>query len=228
MKKLAAFFLVLLVVPGAGAAQASRAYTLAALLTHEFEEVTVEGVTKYSRYQERFYRQGSNVWTERVFPNNRPAAVHKPSGHQHDVDLATASRHITRTINGKAKIAFVSVPDKVIINVSAEDYPTVGFNGSWDSAYHIVKPQFLRTMTRSKIPSPVSGAVWYEKDVGKETTRILWSSSLALPLVIESRSKQGYYYTKVSVKLIIPPARGRMPWELQKQLTHVDFADMGD
>ena len=228
MNRIIVALLISVAIPDAWAAQATQSDSLAALLTHEYQEITAEGVTRNSRYQERFYRQGDHVWIERVFPKDQPANAHKLSSHHHGADLATASRHITRTSNGKAKIALVSFTDKALINVGPEEYQTVGFNGSWSSAYHIVSPQSLKTMQRSRAPNPGSGATWYEKDSGKEIIRVLWSSDLALPLVIENRDKHGGAYSKMSVKLLPPPDKQSMPWTRIKQLTQMEFADMGD
>lgn len=204
---------------------------LAAILTHESHELTAEGVSKDVRYQERFIRKNGHVWAERIVPESVSAESEKheaKDGHKHDFNFNIAAKHIIKDANGIPSISFVNRHDKLIIAVGKEEYQTIGFDGSWESAYYLVSPALVRKLSLSGMPSPAANARWYEKNGKDDFFRVLWAEDMELPLVIESGTKNGVRHSKVTAKIVPLPQTGALPWVNLQNFEHKDYNDLLD
>lgn len=228
------FFLIALLAPIAvqAAAPVGEDKALAAILTHESHEVTAEGVTKEFRYQERFIRSGGHVWAERILPEgiqSKPEAGHKAKGeHEHEFNFNLAAKHIAKDAKGNLNISFANMRDKVIVAIAREEYQTVGFDGSWESAYYLVNPAAVKKLPLSKAPSPVAKARWYEKQGKEDYYRVLWAEDLELPLVIESGTRNGNRHSRISSKIVQLPQSAGLPWMNLQNFEHKDYNDLLD
>lgn len=181
------FIYAMLLAFAAMGVQAADIDGVVAVVSYESERLGADGVWKTSRYKERFFRSGEHVWIERIVPAIAPAPA--SAGDQHGQErkvLETAAKHITKASGERADLVFVVPQSKTIVALRADDMPAVGFDGRWESAYHIIKPSLIQSMR--KVGAARDGAVWYEKESGQALSKILWSEPLALPLRIESRS----------------------------------------
>lgn len=214
----------------AGSAVQAGPLDLAATLTYSYHAVTADGVTKESRFQEKLYRVGNQVWTERILPANAPRDAkdgHDEHEHKHDLGLAAAAKHIVRDARGNLSLNFVRRADRQIIHAEQRDYSELGFDGSWEGAYYIVNPQQLQKMQRLKRPA-AAGEVWYELRQQDRFVRVLWSEARQLPLLIESGSFDGSLYAKTEIKSEALPRLSQLPWNQLAHYQRKDYVDLLD
>lgn len=233
MNRLLLLLVLVLLLPfsASSAALGKGQKDLAAILTHESHVVTAEGVSKDLRYQERFMRKNGHVWAERIVPESVKADVEKhgaKEGHKHDFNFNLAAKHIVKDANGIPAISFVNRHDKVIVAVGKEEYQSIGFDGSWESAYYLVNPALVRKLALSRTPSPVANARWYEKNGKDDFFRVLWAEDLELPLVIESGTRNGVRHSKVTAKIVTLPQTAVLPWVNLQNFEHKDYNDLLD
>ena len=215
-----------------GAVQAGP-LDLAATLTYEYHSVTADGVVKDSRFQEKLYRVGNQVWTERILPANTP---HNDAGHdehkhkhkhKHDLGLAAAAKHVVRDARGNLNLDFVRRADRQIIHAEQRDYAELGFDGSWAGAYFIVNPLQLQKMQKLKRPA-AAGQVWYEQQQQDRFVRVLWSETRQIPLLIESGSSNGNLYARTAIKPEAMPQLNQLPWNRLAGYRRKDYVDLLD
>ncbi len=231
MKRLLLLLVFLLPLSASSASLDKGRKDLAAILTHESHVLTAEGVSKDTRYQERFIRKNEHVWAERIVPDKVQAEAEKPGareGHKHDFNFNLAAKHIVKDVNGIPAISFVNRHDKLVVAVGKEEYQSIGFDGSWESAYHLVSPALVRKLALSGAPSPVANARWYEKNDKDDFFRVLWAEDLELPLVIESGARNGVRHNKVTAKIVALPQAAVLPWVNLQNFEHKDYNDLLD
>lgn len=198
---------------------------LSALIRYTQRVHTPDGMTKETRFQEQLVRTRNQVWQARVLPAAQAHAHEEDEahGHLHPGDLATAARHLTRQPDGSLTLAFVKPEDHVIIAADPRDYPEVGFDGSWEAAFHLVDPASLKAMTRR--PGP-RGATWYEQKGPRQFLRVLWDARHQLPLCIESGTHDGTRFTRTEV--LPRPLPARLPWAETVGFAKKDYVDLLD
>lgn len=199
---------------------------LALVLTHDSTSLSADGITRTSHYQERLYRQDQQVWLERVIPASvAHAAAHIDSdGHKH-LDLDTSARWVSRIDDKKAEIRLVNRHDRQLVTVDSGDYDAIGFDGDWPTAYYLVDPAKLHSMSLSKRPAPGAGQ-WYES-IGKGGyVRILWDIKQQYPRRIESGTADGSQRKVVQIEQIAQPKQ--MPWLVLKGYQQKDYTDFMD
>ncbi|MBM3114908.1 hypothetical protein [Jeongeupia naejangsanensis] len=222
------FCFALLATPLAHAAALPDA---AATITYESRVVTAEGVTKQTRFQERWLRSKDNVWSERIVPANAlPESVHEGEhggehDHHHDMNFATAAKYVYLDAKGVVALNFVRPAQKTVIVMGKGDYAQVGFDGSWQAAATLVDRKQLDKMTRVAKPAP-DGASWYEQRQNKQYVRVLWSSARQLPLSIESGRDDGSSWSRITVAPQALPAT--LPWTRMAGYTRKDYMDLLD
>ncbi len=218
-------------VLGVLAQTATAAPDLAATLTYETHELTNEGVSRITRFQERFLRAGNQVWTERLIPLQ---ARYVTGGHVHSARcgklhmLPLSAKLITRQANGQLKLQFVQPLSQTIIDTDTRDYPEVGFDNAWDRAYYLVDKQALQRMKKMSRASDVDRATWYEQEGAGQFTRVLWSAQHQVPLVIESGTTNGTRLTRTTVNLEAMPSKHLLPWGHLGSMQHKDYIDLLD
>lgn len=207
-------------------------------VTHLSSSLGTDGIQRSTAFTERVVRRGNTVWIERVVPHAAQAAHRHEhdgvapvaKGHKH-VDLSAASRWIEKLPDGKLKFKLVSTVDKVIVDVAPAEYGTVGFDGSWLTAYHLMDPRGIQGMT----PGAKEGAGrWYEAKSkskstgpgGPDTVRLLWDEKLELPLKVSSRNAAGTVTRSTSVRVL--GAVTQAPWSAVSAYSVKDYADFLD
>lgn len=176
------------------------------LVKHDITEIGADGVTRNIRFQERVYRRNGLVWVERVLPAEAHRGEdHAQGGHDHKhMDLAASARWITQDKGQGVRIRLVNHHDRVVIDVPAAEYANVGFDGSWENAWHLLDPRQLKDMR-------VKSGGLYEKAGNGNTVRVLWDSKAEIPRRVESANKSGTS-RKIMVAEDIPAPR-KTPWE---------------
>lgn len=195
------------------------------VITHEASAVGADGVTRSSRYQERFLRDGGNIWLQRLLPANAPLVeTGHAGGHEHP-DLGLAGRHITRGADGRGRLALVLAHERRVVDLRPVDYEDVGFDDCWTCAYHFMDPARLARMTRL---GGQDGLVRYQQRDAGVLWRITWDERLQIPRLLESRRLDGRQWSRIT----LAPAAGRpaqpVPWASYRGYVHIDLADLGD
>ena len=245
--------LIAAAVAAAGSAHAGADVDLR--ITRYSKVVTAEGVTREARYEEMMLRRAGHVWTARVLPSAAQGhgnehghddghgddhghggkagahkAVHTTAprnsvGHNH-FNPVTLPRHVAME-NGKLRLAYVDAHTKELISIPQGEFDNVGFDGSWDHAYHLLDTKGLQAMTVSRRASTVPGARWRERERNGLYERVLWDDRKQLPLVIESGDKAGTFYYRTELKVAAGLTRD-LPWQKLKGYAQREYADYLD
>ncbi|MBB3222723.1 hypothetical protein [Pseudoduganella umbonata] len=224
-------------------------------ITRYSKVVTAEGVTREARYEETMLRRAGHVWTARVLPGTghghghghedehghghgndtahgqgKAAVAHKVAarksvGHKH-FNPVTLPRHVAMD-GGRLQLTYVDAHAKEVIAIPPGEFDNVGFDGSWDHAYHLLDTGGLRAMAASKRPSPVPGARWRERERDGLYERVLWDEKKQLPLVIESGDRAGTFYNRTELKVAAGLTQD-LPWRNLKGYAQREYADFLD
>jgi hypothetical protein len=211
------------------ASQAAPDVTLE--VVHRSSQLGTDGVLRSAEFSERVMRRGDTVWVERVLP----AGAEEASAHQHvkadahashkHMDLGAATRWIQRGSDGKVKLRLVSEHDRTVVDIAAAEYGTVGFDGSWLAAYHLIDPAVLKQLKPGEASGP---ARWFETVVkpGVNKVRVLWDAKLELPLQVQSVSSNGLVKRQTQVRVL--RAGQAKPWAATSSYSVKDYADFLD
>lgn len=221
------FFSVILSLLAMGAAQAAPDVTLE--VTHQSSALGADGIKRSSVFTERVVRQGDAVWIERVVPpgahlddDHAKAKMGAAKDHKH-ADLSAATRWIQRLPDGKLKFRLVAMHDKVVVDIAPAEYATVGFDGSWLAAYHLIDPAVLKKM---KAGETTPQGQWYEDAKGANKIRVLWDEKRAMPLQVVSQSDQGRATRTTTVRVM--DAMTKNPWNMTQKFSQKDYSDFLD
>lgn len=193
------------------------------LIDHSLTETTPDGVTRKLHFQERMYRRANMVWIERVLPAGaHDAAEHAKGGHEHKhLDLAAAARQVTLAADKTISVRLVNVHDKVVINVPPPEYGNIGFDGSWDNAWHLLDPKQLKTM------QAVAGkAEHYRLKKGNLDLQVEWDGKGEFPRRVESRNSEGTRHKLMVVSAA--PAPKVLPWANLQGYAQKEYSDYLD
>jgi hypothetical protein len=209
------------------AAATAFARDLDLLVEHRVKTVGADGVTRTTEFAEHVVRRKDQVWIERVIPAGaRETKAHANSGHDDKhLDLGAAARWITLEGGKTLNIHLVNAEDKVVVSVPAAEYDSIGFDGNWDSAWHLLDPRQLQAMKPVAGDAP-SGMRWYESDFGSLKVRVLWDEKSEIPRRVESGNKKGTTRKLMSVQNISPPKN--LPWTLIGSYRQRDYTDYLD
>lgn len=200
-------------------------------VTHHSMSVGADGVRRSSDFSERVVRWGDTVWVERVLPpgahqdlDHAKSKVGAAKDHKH-ADLSAATRWIQRGPDNKVRLRLVSVHDQVVVDVATTEFATVGFDGSWTSAYHLMDPEALK---KFKPLEKTAAGQWFESPVkpGGNVVRILWDAQRELPVKVSTRNAQGNIERSTVVK-VLPMVRQK-PWDAVAKFTTKDYSDFLD
>lgn len=193
------------------------------LVRHWSRSVGADGITRTVEYSERVHRRASTLWVERVLPagaHSHEAHAKGGAAHRH-IDVSTAARWITREANGDVRLRLVPVDDKVLVDVAKTDYENVGFDGSWDAAWHLIDPAALKRLQRR---SQVGELARYgAKDKGRQID-VVWNTRGQHPVSVASTS--GLTQRRTTVQTIAAPKRA--PWDHAQTLNKKDYSDYLD
>jgi hypothetical protein len=209
----------LLILAAARIALAAPA-DLSVILTYETRTAGLDGITRTTTHQDRFYRREGHVWIERVVP----AAPAKQHGHR-DLDMARVARHVQPGANGGVKVELVDVEHKLLIDVAPSDLSRVEVGARWDDAWYLLSPAELAKLTAAAGKAP-PGARWLERRDGDDRVRVLWSDALGFPLEIERTRKDGSSRAVVHAQPIASPKTP--PWSDTAAFRRKDLSDFSD
>jgi hypothetical protein len=185
--------------------------------------VSADGVVRDARWQEKLVRcsgrDGDEAWRERVLPEKRVKTSHAHDEHDHP-DLALVAKHYV-----KKKVELVDRERKLIIDVDAPEFGSIGFDGDFDAAARLVSANVRKQMHPLDRKAP-EGAIWLERRTGARFQRVLWSSDLDLPLAVEAGDDEGTQLQKLTVNVASAPEIP--PWEAVASYPHKEWADLGD
>lgn len=187
--------------------------------------ITEEGVTRESRYEERWLRRTGHVWVERVLPQRaKDTHEHKGSGHRH-FNPTLLARHVTLE-DGKLKLEYVDAHARERIAVPPGEYGNVSFNGSWDSQFYLVAPKMIAELPLSTRVSNVPGARWREREKNGQFQRVLWDDERQIALVIESGDRAGQEFQRIEARP--SKASAAAPWNKLAGYSLREYADFLD
>lgn len=207
--------------------------------------MTAEGVLRESRYQEKMLRRAGHIWVERVLPANsgiaqvehsavhgqiKKVALEKPKahiGHEHaEFNPVLLARHVLLE-QGKLRLEMIDMHEQQIVAIPASEYENVSFDGSWENAFFLLKPNQLEKLPISKRPSPVASASWRERENKDGFLRILWDQQRQIPLLIESGDKAGRVLNRMEISPLASLRRD-LPWQKLKGFGQKEYADFLD
>lgn len=202
--------------------------TVAATISHTTRVWSSSGILQTFEFKEKMVRQGNTIWIERVIPQQADileAQQHnaEQAGHKH-LDKERAAKWITLNSDGSITLRLVDPENKAVVTVSKAEFSTVRFDGRWQTAYHLVSPDFLKTLTLKKVSK--SGVQELVKEDGLQQTAIQWDTLTELPLEMVYQDKDGVRFQKSSITLNSPPST--LPWKNlagYKQMELSDFLD---
>jgi hypothetical protein len=208
-----------------GVAQAAPDVTLE--VTHQGNVLGADGIKRSTVFTERVVRQGDTVWIERIMPTgahqedaHAKAKVGASKDHKH-ADLSAATRWIQRLPDGKLKFRLVAMHDQVVVDIAPTEYATVGFDGAWLAAYHLIDPAVLKTL---KAGETTPQGQWFENTKGRNSVRVLWDAKREIPLQVLSQGVNGNRST--IVKVLHTAAKN--PWDVAKTFAQKDYSDFLD
>lgn len=200
---------------------------LAALVEHTTREITSSGVHKSVRFQEKIYRGENDVWIERVIPDvvedhhEEPKVGH--GGHKH-LNRDLCARWISRLPDGSVRFRLVDTDHKTIIDVLPAEYSSVGFNGRWDMAYHLIAPSFLKTLTPTGSKS--GGIQNYTRKDAQQNVVVIWDYSREMPTQMRFKDAKGIKEQAAVVSLGKLPAQ--LPWTKLADYKKAELSDFMD
>ena len=220
---------LLLALLAAGTCLAAEAadLDLDLLVEHHLTELGADGITRTIQFQERVHRRQNLVWVERVIPEGaHDAAAHAEGGHDHKhLDLAAAARWITLEGGKVVKVRLVNAHDRVVIDVPPAEFGDVGFDGSWENAFHLLDPRQLQAMKPAAGEAP-PGTRWYQVVNGGRTVRVLWDDRAGIPRRVQSSDATGTSRKSMSARDVAAPRAA--PWNGLagfQQKVYSDFLD---
>jgi hypothetical protein len=201
-------------------------------VTHRSSSLGADGIQRSTAFTEKVLRRGDMVWIERVLPNGAHAEAEHAQAkngtakdHKH-ADLSAATRWIQRGADGKLTFRLVAAHDKVIVDIAPAEYGTVGFDGSWPAAYHLIDPVVLKKLK----PGAKSGSGQWFESTGKlaisNPVRVLWDSGLEIPLQVHTTSANGNSTRSTTVRVL--KAGATAPWSLISAYVVKDYSDFLD
>lgn len=203
---------------------------VALLVRHVDVTHSADGVKRTIEFSERVYRRGDTVWIERVLPAAGASAAtrqaHEPPGdadthaHRH-LNVATATRWITRGRDGGAELRLVSVQDAVVVGLTKVDWSNVGFDGSWSAASHLLDPALLTRM--KTVRTDADTTTFVRDDPGGRLT-VVWDRGAGVPIRVETVDARGVRKTTTE-RLPMPTV---MPWSNIATFDKKDYADYLD
>ena len=203
---------------------------LDAVITYEMRQVLASGITRTETWKEQLVRRGGSVWTQRVLPNRghsdkahggTPAVAHRKH-----FNYETAGRWLQIDSKGETQLRFIDAERKMLVTIPKTEFASVGFDGRWDAAAHLLPPSLLKTMQASGPSAQRDDSVWFTQGTGEWQHRVRWSTVKQVALRIESTRADGSLRRTVLVEPVTP--RKLLPWQGTtdyEQKTFDDFLD---
>ncbi len=186
-----------------------------------------DGVIRTTYLDEHFVRKGSAAWIERVIPSVVPPKKKHTTGTGHEHFDPLEGARLVELDKDQLRLSFVQPDDKVRIGIPKSEYPSIGFDGSWERAYYMMTPQEYAALKPTERASSVPDAKWYEGSDKENYLRILIDFKNAIPLVIERGNFIGTRTLKITMS---PQALKDIPseWKNINKYTPKVFSDYAD
>jgi hypothetical protein len=200
-------------------------------VTHRSASLGADGIQRSTEFTERVLRRGDTVWVERVIPagahqenEHKQAKAGAAKDHKH-ADLSAATRWIQKGTDGKLKLKLVSAHDQVVVDIAPAEFATVGFDGAWPAAYHLIDPAVLQKL---KPAGKNSEGQWFEspKADGANQVRVLWDAKLEVPLQVQTKSANGLSSRSTTVRVL--KSADKAPWQATAGYATKDYSDFLD
>ena len=160
-----------------------------------------DGVIRTTFLEEHFVRKGPAAWVERVIPSVVPAKKKSKSGSDHEHFDPLEGARLVELEKGQIRLSFLQHDDKVRVGIPKSEYPSIGFDGSWERAYYMMTPQEYAALKPTARATSIPDTQWYEGDDKENFLRILIDFKNAIPLVIE----RGNFIVTRSLKITLSP-----------------------
>lgn len=199
------------------------AQTIDLLVKHFAVSQGADGVKRSTEFSERLVRTADSVWISRVLPPSALSAhdhAKAAEAHKH-LDASTASRWITRAVNGDVALRLVPNNEKLLVTVTKTDYGNVGFDGSWAAAWSLIDPATLKRMKAGPAKGELTTYTLAEKN---RMLTVVWNRRLEVPMLVES--SDGTSSRRTVVQVLAPPSA--RPWDRLRGFTQKDYADYLD
>lgn len=211
-----------------------KADAVDAIIRYDVRIDGADGVMRTESWQERLIRRGDVVWIERVLPD-APDASHSALevGHKH-FDYGRSARLVERLPDGAVRLRFVDRERRMVVEVPAAEYGTVGFSPNWEAAAHIIAPAAVAGMKPAADAGMKTAAsagrarAWREENTAGWQHRLLWSDAMQLPIRVESRMTDGRVVRTLEVRAVSLTPPDRLPWRTldgYERRTYDDFTD---
>lgn len=186
-----------------------------------------DGVIRTTYLDEHLVRKGPAAWIERVIPSIVPPKKkhNSGSGHEHFDPLEGA--RLVELEKDQLRLSFIQADDKVRIGIPKSEYPSIGFDGSWERAYYMMTPQEYAAIKPTDRTTSQPETKWYEGGDKENYLRILIDFKNAIPLVIERGNFVGTRSLKIT---LIPQTLKDIPsdWKNINKFTPKVFSDYAD
>ena len=186
-----------------------------------------DGVIRTTYLEEHFVRKGPAAWVERIIPSIVPAKKKAKSGSDHEHFDPLEGARLVELEKGQIRLSFLQHDDKVRVGIPKSEYPSIGFDGSWERAYYMMTPQEYSALKPTARATTVPNSQWYEGDDKENYLRILIDFKNAIPLMIERGNFIGTRNHKIT---LTPIALKDIPSEWKNIYTYTpkvysDFVD---
>jgi hypothetical protein len=158
-----------------------------------------DGVIRTTFLEEHFVRKGSAAWVERVIPSIVPPKKKNKSGSDHEHFDPLEGARLVELEKGQLRLSFVQPDEKFRVGIPKSEYPSIGFDGSWERAYYMMTPQEYAALKPSAKSTNLPETKWYEGDDKENYLRILVDFKNAIPLVIERGNLNGTRSLKITL-----------------------------
>jgi len=186
-----------------------------------------DGVIRTTFLEEHFVRKGSAAWVERIIPSMVPAKRKAKSGSDHEHFDPLEGARLVEMEKGQLRLSFLQHDDKVRVGIPKSEYPSIGFDGSWERAYYMMTPQEYAALKPTSRTTSIANTQWYEGDDKENYLRILIDFKNAIPLIIERGNFIGTRNHKITLS---PQTLKEIPLEWKNINTYTpkvysDFVD---
>ncbi|NTV11625.1 MAG: hypothetical protein HGA47_12765 [Zoogloea sp.] len=196
-------------------------------IQHSIHSVGADGITRDSSFSESLIRRDGVVWVQRIIPpgvHEDHDSSEKAGGHKH-LDQSTSARWITRAADGKLRVRLVNAHERMTVDIGPADYANIGFDGNWESAWHLLDPRQLKTFKPLPRSAP-AGSRWYGLEKGEQWVRVLWDDKLQLPRRVESGNHDGTLHKLMVAEPVAAPKQ--LPWNALAGYAAKEYSDLLD
>ncbi|MBV1776723.1 hypothetical protein KSF73_13490 [Burkholderiaceae bacterium DAT-1] len=194
-------------------------------LQHYSRELTTEGVTRETRFEEKLIRREDHVWVERVLPAN---AAQKDDDHGHDhkeLNVGVLPHHIYLR-NKQLQLELIRREEREIVSVPQGEFGNVSFDGNWNNHFYLIDPARIKNMKSCPDKGSVPAVRCYVEQQKNGTLKVLWHPDNQFPEVLEFQSNDHRKIRRITSSAI---TSGKVaPWLNLKGYAAREYSDFLD